>query len=229
MTVANESYADFIKLFVNSFFERIDSEHVSGLYIFDTGLSAETKIYLSCFPKVVLKNTNIQSESTEIHDKGWQLNTYSKTRFLLNLLLEENLPVCMIDSDCIFLENFEDLIDNSKDFVVCKRDRQGFSKHIGSFFYASNVNKSVDFITKWISNVGRLQVETNLKHCESPALTKTIMENDYDYQELEEAIVSAVWPNNKSRVIHLKSDHYAKTIEERLNLPHAKPFKERYL
>jgi len=229
MTVANETYKDFLKLFVNSFYERMDFEQVNNLYIYNTGLSQETVDYLKCFPKVVVKPTNINSQSAAIHDKGWKLNTYSKTRFLLDLLVEERLPVCMIDSDCIFLDNFEDLINFEKDFAVCDRDREGFSRHIGSFFFALNVEKSVNFITKWISNVEKLQNETNMKHCESPALTKTIVENDYDYQEIAEQKVSAIWPDKSSRIAHLKSDYYATTVEKRLNLPHALPFKERYI
>ena len=82
---------------------------------------------------------------------------------------------------------------------------------------------------KWILNIKKLQKQGNLKHCESPALSITLKENNYDFQEVQEMIVSAVFPDETSRIIHLKSDYYAKTVSERLSLPHAAQFTKRYL
>ena len=229
ITVANENYKDFLKLFVNSLFENVDFNSINRIYIFDTGLSKETKDYVDLFPSVEIVDTQMSIDSKEIHDEGWAKNTYSKTKFLKDILEKDSLPTFMIDSDCIFIEGFEDLIDNEKDFVACSRDRQGFSRHIGSFFGALNVEKSLSFLDKWISNIAHLQKEGKLKHCESPALSKTISETDFAVQEVEEILVSAVFPTDVSRIIHLKSDYYATTVPQRLNLPHAIPFNRRYL
>lgn len=230
LTVANEDYAPFIKLFVNSLFEFIDTTNVNKIYIFDTGLSQNTLKYLNYFPQVEVKETEISAPSSQIHDEGWQKNTYSKTKFLLSTLEETGLPTLMIDSDSIFFSNFEDLIDWNSDVVACNRNREGFSKHIGSFFGAINVANSVKFLKKWIQNISELQKEGNLKHCESPALSKTILEEQgFAVSELEENLVSAVFPDDNSRIYHLKSDYYAKTIESRLGLPHAVQFCQRYL
>lgn len=229
ITVCNEEYSSFIKLFANSLFELVDNEYINKIIVFDTGLSGETKDYLSCFPRFEIKQTEIKTNSLKIHDEGWRQNTYSKTKFLLDTLKQELIPTIMIDSDCIFLENFEDLLDYEKDFSVCSRNRKGFSKYIGSFFAALNVNKSIDFLEKWIENIDFLQQTTELKHCESPALVKTINETNFKVQEIPEVIISAVFPNKNSRIIHLKSDYYAKTVKERLSLPHAVPYVRRYL
>lgn len=230
LTVANESYAAFIKLFVNSLFERCDIENVDTIYIFDTGLSPLTKEYLSDFPKVSVVDSGINSLSSEIHDEGWKKNTYSKTKFLLKILEKTNLPTLMIDSDSIFASKFEHLIDWDADFIACRREREGFSKYIGSFFGALNIEKSKEFIELWIDNIDDLQKNTDLKHCESPALAKTIDENEkFTCQDIEEQLVSAVFPNENSTIYHLKSDYYAVTIEQRLSLPHANYFTRRYL
>ena len=229
LTVANEGYASFIKLFVNSLFERVHLKNVQTVYVFDTGLSQETVEYLENFPKVVVRQTDINSISEKIHDEGWKTNTYSKTKFLLSVLQQDKIPTFMIDSDSIFVENFEDLIDWECDFVVCKRGREGFSKYIGSFFGAIHVSASCTFIAEWITNIDYLQKNTDMKHCESPALSKTSATPGYNIQELKEQVVSAVWPNEESRIYHLKSDHYALTVEQRLNLPHAVNFCQRYL
>ena len=63
----------------------------------------------------------------------------------------------LIDSDCILTLSFEHLIDFNSDIVVCARDREGFSIHIGFFFGAINVQKSKKFLMKWINNFDLLQ------------------------------------------------------------------------
>ncbi len=229
MTVANEDYKDFIKIFVNSLFELYNMKQVENVYIYDTGLSTATKEYLLDFPKVLIVKTDVVSKSNEIHDEGWKTSTYSKTGFLLDVLERDSVPTIMIDSDCIFISNIDHLINWNCDIVACNRNRKGFSKHIGSFFAALDVERSKTFIKKWIDNLNYLQNNTDLKHCESPALSKTIEESDFKLQEIPEQIVSAVFPDENSLIIHLKSDYYAKTIKERLSLPHAAPFVERYL
>ena len=229
MTVANENYKKFIKLFINSLFELYDMADVNKVYVYDTGLSKETIEYLQDFPKIEVVKTSIISVSNKIHDEGWKTSTYSKTKFLLEILIQDELPTFMIDSDCIFVSNFQHLVDWDSDVVACDRNREGFSKHIGSFFGAINVENSKEFLVKWIDNLEYLQNNTDMKHCESPALSKTIKENSYNVQELPEQVVSAVFPDQTSLIFHLKSDYYAKTVEERISLPHAINFVKRYL
>lgn len=229
LTVVNEDYSPFIKLFVNSLFELTNLNNTQDIFVFDTGLNIESKKYLSCFPKVKLVDTGMETSSSQIHDEGWKQNTYSKTKFLLSILKKTNTPTFMIDSDCIFVDNFQDLVDWGADVVACDRNRDGFSKHIGSFFGAINVEKSISFIEKWIININNLQKTSDLKHCESPALSLTIENENFKVQNLPEQIVSAVFPDETSRIFHLKSDYYAVTVEQRLNLKHAQQFTQRYL
>ena len=46
LAVANEEYSEFLKLFVNSFFEFVDAENLAKVYVYDTGLSMDTKNYI---------------------------------------------------------------------------------------------------------------------------------------------------------------------------------------
>jgi hypothetical protein len=228
LTVINEGYAQFGKLFLNSLFEHINLSNVEKIYVYDTGLQSETVEYFNYFPKVEVVTTGADFKSSQIHDSGWKANTYSKTKYLLGCLEATGLPTLMIDSDCIFVAPFEQLIDKDADVVACSRTRPGFSRHIGSFFGAINVEKAQQFLHKWIANIERLQETTDLKHCESPALSKTIEEEQFMVQELPEQAISAVFPDASSLIYHLKSDHYAVSIEQRLSLPHAAPFCQRY-
>jgi len=229
LTVINEGYAQFGKLFINSLFENIDLKNVEKIYVYDTGLSEDTVRYFKYFPKVDIVHTGADFKSTGIHDEGWASNTYSKTKYLLSVLEDTDTPTLMIDSDCIFVQPFEQLLDETVDIVACDRNREGFSKHIGSFFGAINVENSKRFLKTWIKNIQFLQETTDLKHCESPALSKTITEEDYEVQEVPEQLVSAVFPDHTSLIYHLKSDYYAVTIEQRLGLQQAAPFVQRYL
>lgn len=233
LTVLNESYRPFGELFVASLFENTDISQVNKTYIFDTGLEEETKSYLSLFPTVEIIDTAINSQSEEIHDEGWKNSTYSKTTFLLDTLIKDGLPTVMIDSDCIFVQDFSQLLKFSeKDVVVTARNREGFSKHIGSFFAANNCSKNVLlFVRRWIENLEHLRENTKMKHVESPALSKTVteMKNEIEILELPEEIISCVLPEEANRkediaILHLKSDHYAKTIADRLMLPWARTF-----
>ena len=204
-------------------------KNINKVYVFNTGLSDLSVEYINDFPKFEVIKTGLEYDSGAVHDDGWKKNTYSKTKFLLDILTRDNIPTFMIDSDTIFLDSFDNLIDWNVDVVACGRNRKGFSKHIGSFFGAINIDNSKTFLLKWIKNIDFLQKETDLKHCESPALSKTIQEENYKIQEIPEQIVSAVFPNEESIMIHLKSDHYAITVKDRLALPHARSFTQRYL
>tara|TARA_Y100001938_G_C8064252_1_gene419189 strand:+ start:598 stop:1356 length:759 start_codon:yes stop_codon:yes gene_type:complete len=231
LTVLNESYKAFGELFVTSLFENLDISKINKTYIFDTGLSEDTRNYLSLFPTVQVVDTEIDSQSGEIHDDGWKNSTYSKTRFLMETIVQDGLPTVMIDSDCIFVYDFYDLLDfDSSDIVVTARNREGFSRHIGSFFSANNASKkTISFISRWIENLEDLQKNTDMKHVESPALSKTVseMKDELEILEVPENIICCVIPDGppkNARIYHLKSDYYAKTIPERLQLPHAKAF-----
>ena len=233
VTVLNESYKDFGKLFVASAFENIDLNNVAKIYVFDVGLSEETKNYLEEFPRVEVVATEIKTESNNIHDEGWKKSTYSKTRFLLDVLIRDGIPTVMVDSDCIFVREFWDILEfGDFDIVATGRTRQGFSKHIGSFFAANNASKkTLSFMQRWIDNLEELQKNQNIKHAESPALSKTIeeMKSELEILVVPERVVSAIGLFPESRILHLKSDHYAKTIQERLSLPYAQYFVKAYL
>ena len=113
-------------------------QFVNKVYVFDTGLSKETRNYINLFPGFELIDTKMSIDSKKIHDAGWAKNTYSKTKFLKQIIEKDNMPTFMIDSDAIFVDNFQDLIDWNADLVACDSNRDGFSKHIGSFFGAIN-------------------------------------------------------------------------------------------
>jgi len=227
MTVLNDAYMPFGKLFIGSLFDNINLERVNKIYFYDTGLSDQNKKYLLQFPKVEIVETEINTSYGEMHDLDWQQNVYSKTSFLLQTIKKDNKPTIMIDSDSVFVYDFFDLIDADKDFIACKRDaRPGFSNHIGSFFVINAVEKAEEFINQWVAEIN----SGNEKHKESPALSRVLKQNDsFSVGELSEDTVSyfsfSQRPvNSEVRIIHLKSDAGRETIEKRINQEYLAPY-----
>lgn len=229
VTTLNNDYMPFGILFINSLFDNIDLDYINKIYVFDTGLNDTDRNFLQLFPQVEIMETPHNTKKVQMHDKQWQKNVYSKTSFLLQVIKKDNLPTIMMDSDCVFVSNFFDLLDPSKDFLLCERSRANFSKYIGSFFVAHNVEMAEEFINHWIK-----EIESGTgKHKESPALAR--IANSYNnIGTLPEHKVSFFSPTGKApthetRIIHLKSDVGRETIEKRINQPLIKGYVRRYL
>tara|TARA_R100000664_G_C2759826_1_gene150057 strand:+ start:9115 stop:9837 length:723 start_codon:yes stop_codon:yes gene_type:complete len=219
MTVLNHDYMPFGVLFMNSLFDHVDYENIDQIFVFDTGLTREDKLYLSFFPKVVIHATEFKTSHREMHDKDWCDNVYSKTKFLLETLKSTSTPTIMIDSDSVFISDFFDLVDPSKDFQACKRQNQraGFSSHIGSFFVVNNVEKSAEFMNSWIKEINNGEE----KHKESPALSRLVESGVFDVGDIPEELVSYFSfenesPQENTRILHLKSDYGRETVEKRI-------------
>ena len=228
VTTLNSDYMPFGILFIGSLFDNVDFDSINKIYIFDTGLRPLDLNYLKLFPKVEVEETTHKTQNVKMHDEQWQKNVYSKTSFLLQVIKKDKLPTIMIDSDCIFVSDFFDLLDDSKDFILCERARAGFSKYIGSFFVAHNVKKAEEFISDWI---GEIKKGTE-KHKETPALSR-VAEKYENIGILPEQQVSyfsfdGQMPTRDARIIHLKSDAGRETIEKRIHQPHTVEYVRRY-
>lgn len=228
MTVINSDYFDFGKLFVNSLYDQIDLTDIYKLYIYDTGLSERDRKYLSFFPQLEVVPTQLNTKHFMLHDEDWRKNVYSKTAFLLQVIEKDSLPTVMVDSDCLFLSNFTDLIDPEYDFIACRREeKDAFSEYIASFFVINSIAKAKEFIKEWREEM----FFGTENHKESPALSRLINKQKYNVGILSENIVSytgtEVTP--ETRIVHLKSAKELRTVEQRINQPHLKEYKEKYL
>ena len=67
-TVANEGYSKFLKLFINSIFDKVDLQNIEQIVVADTGLSEKTKSHILQFPKVEIMSTDIDSKYSKISD-----------------------------------------------------------------------------------------------------------------------------------------------------------------
>lgn len=227
----------FGKLFINSLFDNVDFTFINEIFICDTGLSKDSKAYLCLYPRVKLIETGMNTHGAKMHDKDWEKNVYSKTSFLLNNVEQTKTPTIMLDSDSLFLSDFFDLIDPSVDLIACRRSRQGFSRHIGSFFVINNPEKSIGFLRTWIQEIKHGETAPNAPSSkESPALSRTIdtTSENIKISELSEELVSyfsyeGYAPHDNVRIMHLKSDFGRETIEKRIDQPYVAQYARKYL
>jgi len=245
-TVLNEGYEKFGILFVSSIIDRLDLDNIGSIFVYDTGLSDNTKQKLQIFDKVKIVDSGIETSSdTRVHGLTWQKNVYSKAKLLKHCVenQEEFLPTVMVDVDCIFVQEFFELLNLDEEVTLCKRSLRGrnvghqaTSSHIGSFF---SVNKrtaaSLDFLSCWIENIDKVSSKGEsgtYTPKESPALSLTYdqKKDSMNLGDLPEPVVASVEliPPLNARIYHLKSDYRFLTIEARVNQPRAEQFSTRY-
>ena len=244
-TVANEGYASFLKMFVGSIFDKVDLDNINKIVIADTGLSDSTLEFLSVFPKLIIQKTNIETKYSKIHDHDWKKNVYSKSKLLLDCISHEDdfVPTIMIDSDCVIIEDFVELIDSiQSDIIPCLRNQAGrtpghqaTSTHIGSFFVAKT-EKSIEFIKDWISEIPKITtIGPDGKRIpqESPALSNICnkYKDKIDIYDLDERIIANIEhdPPDFAKIYHLKSDWMFLTVDRRISQPRVSYYKRRYL
>lgn len=245
-TVLNEGYEKFGLMFVSSIIDRLDLDLIGSIFLYDTGLSDVTKSKLLGFDKVVIVESGIVTDDTDVlHSETWEKNVYSKAKLLKHCVQnQENfLPTIMVDADCIFIKEFFDLIDTTKDITACKRSHRGrgenhqaTSSHIGSFFSVNRrTEQAFTFLDTWIkkidevSNIGHMGTYTPK---ESPALSVA-------YEELSESVKVSDLPEpvvaniehltpDEACILHLKSDFRFKTVESRVNQSRSRYYAKRY-
>jgi hypothetical protein len=245
-TVLNEGYEKFGLMFVSSIIDRLDLDFIGSIFLYDTGLSDVTKSKLLGFDKVVIVESGIVTDDTDVlHSETWQKNVYSKAKLLKHCIQNQKnfLPTIMVDADCIFIKEFFDLIDTTKDITACKRSHRGRkeghqadSSHIGSFFSVNKLNDmTLTFLDTWItkidevSGVGR---EGTYTPKESPALSITYKElsDSVQVSDLPEPVVANIehLPPDEACILHLKSDFRFKTVESRVYQSRSRYYAKRY-
>ncbi len=241
VTVSNESYSKFLRVWLSSFYDVMDLSNINKVYIANTGFSKETRNFISCFPKTEIVETGIKSSFSKLHDEEWGKSNYCKLPIIKNVLSKDKIPTFFIDVDCLFNYDFYESLDLSNDLFVCDTsDRTAHcnSKYIGSFygFGVENIQKNIAFIDKWHDTILN---STKIVQAwrESPSLSMLVMDQNYaksyKIQYLNESKISAnlFSPKNDPFIYHLKSEGAFGYIteEQRLNMPHVSRKIKRYV
>tara|TARA_R100000005_G_C5000201_1_gene207030 strand:- start:331 stop:1095 length:765 start_codon:yes stop_codon:yes gene_type:complete len=247
-TVLNEGYERFGILFLSSIIDNLELDNIENIFVYDTGLSEETKSKYDLFDKVKIVDTGIDTgEDTRVHGETWQKNVYSKAKFLKHCVKNQEsfLPTVMVDADSIFVKEFFHLVNMDSQIVLCKRSKRGRSKnhistssHIGSFFCINERSKqTIEFLDSWIQKIELAPDKHPLTGAyvakESPSLSSAYeqFKENMKISELPEPIISNIemFPPRDAVIYHLKSDAGYMTVEARTLQPRARYYTQRYL
>jgi hypothetical protein len=225
LTVANDVYFELLFIYLQSLCVNCDIDKIENIFIQNLGINdANIVLILKLSKKIEILNSDfIIADSKKIYSKGWVDAVSQKTRFLKKLSETGNLPLIMMDSDMIVIEDFSKVIDPDYDIQVCQRDKPLFRpdglivNYIASFFIVNNT-AGIKFINDWIQ---RMEERINLKMIpphETPAMVETIEKNKDELKIgfLEDKIVSC--ENNYiphvTKVVHAKG----RTIDDKISI-----------
>ena len=213
-TVLNSAYMTFGKIFIKSYFEH-NYDDCNYFFILDAGLNDVDKKYLETFDKVQIIGSNVSTSFQNGNtSEDWTTTVVAKTYGLREIILNyKNLmPLVMIDSDCLVLQNLSPLIDKTKDLQIYHR-KNHITPMLGSYVCFNKPN--LDFLNKWIKTIPNISTPWK----ESPALGKVYNEfkDKLNIDLINENIVSCINKsdiNDNVRIVHFKSGGAHKTIEE---------------
>tara|TARA_Y100001963_G_C6712680_1_gene415069 strand:- start:473 stop:1189 length:717 start_codon:yes stop_codon:yes gene_type:complete len=218
MVVLNSSYFNFGKVFINSLFKNVNLSNLNKLYIVDIGLTDDDKDFFNSYDKVEIYDTELKTDFNDggTWGIGWQTSVGAKTIMFKHILEQTDLPLVMIDGDCIFVKDFEELIDENYDIQACKRGNPSVP-YLASFVIAQNNSKSIDFISSWIDIMSNKPLSAPR---ESPSLGEAVnlVGDKLNFGSIDRIKVSTHNEDelcDDTYIIHLKGASLSRDITER--------------
>jgi hypothetical protein len=216
----NSSYFNYGKIFIRSLFDNNDMSKVSKVFVADTGLTKEQKLFFESFDNTYILSTGLSTDFDEggTWGKGWQKSVVSKTKSLKYILEETGEDVMMIDADCLVLKDLSNIISD-KSIQLCDRANENPNiPFLGSYIYIKSNKSGIDFVSKWIKNID----ESPLNRAkESPMLGKTVEEVGYeDVDNIKRVMVSCytkkeyLMHNGEPFIAHFKGGSLSQSTEE---------------
>ena len=202
-------------------FDNNDMSKVSKVFVADTGLIEEHRLFFESFDKTIILPTGLSTDFNEggTWGKGWQTSVVSKTKSLKYVLEKTGEDVMMIDADCLVLKDLSNLIsDNS--IQVCERSFENSQvPFLGSYIYVKSNSFGLDFVSKWVENIENSPLN---RAKESPMLTKTVREfNDKSQIDpIDRAMVSCYGMTEYNQlqqspsIIHFKGSSLSGSLKE---------------
>tara|TARA_B100000575_G_C23139528_1_gene662809 strand:- start:2822 stop:3571 length:750 start_codon:yes stop_codon:yes gene_type:complete len=176
VSVCNKQYTPFLKVFLGSALNILDSEKLNKIYILDTGVEKKTKDFFSSIDYIEFIDSKSTFESEKPWDDGWKKNVLMKTQFTKDILKKDNLPTMMVDIDSMFIQEISDLMEHECDIMVC--NRASFSPNfpiIASYVGFFDVEKGISFLDLWMDD---MKLPTQHSTVETPSLNNIVRKND---------------------------------------------------
>ena len=206
LSVANEGYKDFLHIFLNSALENLNLEYIKDIRILNTGIDKDiVKYYEEKNSKIKFISYKSIIKTDKPWDSGWQQNVELKTNFVKEYLKEYKIPVAMVDIDCMFIKDIQDIMNIEGDLGICERKDIFFgSPVIASFVGFINIEKSINFINEWNKIIDSIDNPPK----ETPALNQMVRENTkYNIKSITHKLVGLYAGGHiipDTRIIHFK-------------------------
>lgn len=225
-TVLNSAYMPFGKIWINSLHELSDIERIKKIYILDTGLLPKDLEYIKKFSRVevVLSDINIINTSNALpRNSPWLQHVLRKTKYFRKVLKKDPTPLIMVDSDCMFLDNFLKHIDDTKDVLVCNRSYHDYDNWIASFFVSNKQKEGLVFMNLWIKEMKQLMKDQPERGWfESHSLNLCLQKNKKcviigDVYTKNVACEEPTQFDNNTSILHFKGTSNKTNFNERIN------------
>lgn len=231
LILVNDPYMNLALIFLNSLHQNTNMSNIGKIFVKDIGMSAENEdMLVANYPKIEILDGHHNYGFTKVHSKQWLDSLTQKTKTLLEITQNQsNLPLVMIDTDMVVMEDFDHLIDKKYDLQVCKRkfpsprrDLDLILKYIASFFVVNRASeKATQFIKDWIHQMDEMY-RRNLKPAyETPSMCQMIEKYQSELQigELDEVRISSncKYVEGETHIIHMKSVSSSTTLMQRLD------------
>jgi len=209
LSVANKQYTKFAYVFIQSAIKHLNLDNVHEICILETGMdSADISYLTNLHPKIKFIN-GAKVSSSKAWDDGWQENVLLKTNFAKEYISNKSIPACMIDIDCMFVQDISSIItaDKHDGIVLCDRSEiWGGMPYIASFVGFVNIEQSLNFINDWILCIDNIK---GFRTKETPALNEIIRSasEKYDFYAASHDIVGLYVKdkfNSNSCILHFK-------------------------
>jgi hypothetical protein len=199
-------------------------DKIKNIFIADLGLTRPHKdIIGNLNTKIIIINTDvIISDSNKVHSRDWVDAVSQKTNILANLIEENNIPIVMMDSDMIVIEDFSGCIDLKYDIQICQRSiplvrPDGLRVNYIASFFVVNSKNGLLFIYGWINRMKERIALNMFPPHETPAMVEVLAkESECNIGFLQDIIVSCEnnYIKNTTKIIHAKG----RTIKDSISI-----------
>jgi len=192
-------------------------DKIDKIFIADLGLQNEHLGFLNTIcDKIEIFDAKVKiGNSKKVFSSEWIDSVSQKTVILRTLIESNRVPIIMLDSDTVIIEDFSKVIETKYDIQICKRSTPMLRKdnfvleHIASFFIANSSNATI-FLSDWINRLEeRIKLNLMPPH-ETPAMIETLQNNtnnNLNIGFLDENVVSCEnnYIKDVTKIIHAKS------------------------
>jgi hypothetical protein len=215
LSVANHEYRKFAYVFAKSALEYLNLSHIHEICILDTGLHEDdVAILKQLSDKIVIVPSDNIIKTMTTWDDGWQQNVILKTWFAQKYIEDNNLPTCMVDIDCMFINDISDIMNTEGDVVLCNRsDIWPGMPYIASFVAFLKPDNSLRFVRHWRE---LMNMVTGFSTRETPALNDIVRENvSYEILAAPHQLVGLYHEDKlipETRVLHFKGGGMSENV-----------------